>query len=74
MFDAHPTSYEEIPYDSKPWYPTHPDHLASVATLYGRTPPGVERCRVLELGCAAGANLIAMAEGLPGSHFRIGGE
>jgi methyltransferase-like protein/cyclopropane fatty-acyl-phospholipid synthase-like methyltransferase len=33
------------------------------------TPPPVDRCRVLELGCAMGANLIPMAVGLPDSEF-----
>jgi methyltransferase-like protein/SAM-dependent methyltransferase len=32
-------------------------------------PAPVERCRVLELGCASGANLLPMAEALPGSRF-----
>ena len=49
------TSYEELPYASQAFAETHPDHLASLARLYGLTPPPVERCRVLELGCAAGA-------------------
>ena len=62
------TSYEELPYASQAFAETHPDHLASLARLYGLTPPPVERCRVLELGCAAGGNLIPMAVSLPGSH------
>ncbi len=32
-------------------------------------PPNVEHCRVLELGCAGGGNLLPMAEQLPGSTF-----
>lgn len=32
-------------------------------------PPAVERCRVLELACGDGSNLIPMAFGLPGSEF-----
>jgi len=48
---------------------THPDRLATIATLFGMNPAAVERCRVLELGCANGGNLIAMAEQMPGSHF-----
>src|SRR5690606_5981994 len=38
-------------------------------TLLGLQPPPVERCRVLELGCAGGGNLVPMAYGLPGSSF-----
>jgi len=63
------TSYEDVPYEAKPLYPTHPDCLASVATLLGMEPAPVNRCRVLELGCATGGNLIGMAEALPDSRF-----
>ena len=67
--DRAANSYDEVPYDSHPYSQTHPSRLATVATLFGLTPPPVEKCRVLELGCAAGGNLIPMAEALPGSWF-----
>jgi methyltransferase-like protein/cyclopropane fatty-acyl-phospholipid synthase-like methyltransferase len=60
-------TYDELPYASNPFPQTHPDHLAALAALFGLTPPPVESCRVLELGCAAGGNLIPMAVSLPGS-------
>lgn len=63
------TSYDEVPYDSKAFTETHADRLATVATLFGMQPKNVEHCRVLELGCADGANLIPMAVGLPESVF-----
>ncbi len=66
---ADTTSYDEVPYPSFPIPQAHPDHLATLATLFGMTPPPVERCRVLELGCADGGNLLAMAERLPGSEL-----
>lgn len=69
MNEAQLTSYEDVPYSSKPLYPTHPDCLATVAMLMGMQPAAVERCRVLELGCASGGNLIPMAEALPDSRF-----
>src|SRR5262249_10252810 len=62
-------SYDDMPYSNNPFYHTHPDCLATVATLFGMTPPPVPRCRVLELGCAAGGNLIPMAFTLPDSRF-----
>jgi methyltransferase-like protein/cyclopropane fatty-acyl-phospholipid synthase-like methyltransferase len=65
----HQTTYDEVPYDSYPFPQTHPDRLATVATLFGLKPAPVGRCRVLELGCAAGGNLIPMAVGLPESTF-----
>ena len=63
------TSYDEMPYPSYPMGQTHPDHLAVVATLLGMTPAPIERCRVLELGCAAGGNLIPLALNHPQSQF-----
>jgi methyltransferase-like protein/SAM-dependent methyltransferase len=63
------TSYDEIPYSSTPFYYTHPDNLAALATLHGMGPAPAERCRVLELGCGRGGNLIPMAQALPGSRF-----
>ncbi|MCA9174968.1 MAG: class I SAM-dependent methyltransferase [Planctomycetales bacterium] len=62
-------SYDELPYDSHPYDRTHPDHLAAVGTLFGMTPPDAARCRVLELGCASGGNLIPQAVAAPESRF-----
>jgi methyltransferase-like protein/cyclopropane fatty-acyl-phospholipid synthase-like methyltransferase len=63
------TSYEELPYSRNPFYPTHPDCLATVAALHGLGTAPVTRCRVLELGCAGGGNLVPMAAELPDSEF-----
>src|SRR5258708_17235252 len=63
------TSYEEVPYQSHPLPQTHPDRLATMATLFGMAPAPITTCRVLELGCGDGGNLIPMAFGLPGSQF-----
>lgn len=62
-------SYEQFPYESGPQYPTHPDCMATVATLMGMYPAAGDRCRMLELGCGDGGNLIPMAVALPGSRF-----
>ena len=62
-------SYDQVPYTSLSYSESHPDRLATIATLFGMQPPRVDRCRVLELGCASGGNLIPMAYGLPGSEF-----
>jgi methyltransferase-like protein/SAM-dependent methyltransferase len=43
--------------------------LATVARIFGLCSPDVAGCRVLELGCASGGNLIPMAFNLPGSEF-----
>jgi methyltransferase-like protein/ubiquinone/menaquinone biosynthesis C-methylase UbiE len=63
------SSYDEVPYDSHPFAQTHPSRLFTVATLFGLRPTPVRKCRVLELGCAAGGNLIPMADYLPDSEF-----
>lgn len=62
-------SYEEVPYDGLTHSETHPSLLATVGALMGMTPAPVESCRVLEIGCAQGYNLMAMALGLPDSQF-----
>lgn len=61
--------YDQVPYTSLSYSESHPDRLATIATLFGMSPAPVARCRVLELGCASGGNLIPMAYGLPGSRF-----
>ena len=62
-------SYDEFPYPSKFFLQTHPDRLATAGVLYGMKPASPENCRVLELGCGNGSNLIAHAFGLPNSKF-----
>jgi methyltransferase-like protein/2-polyprenyl-3-methyl-5-hydroxy-6-metoxy-1,4-benzoquinol methylase len=63
------TSYDDFPYPSYPLPQTHPDHLGAIATLLGLPPAPAGNCRILELGCASGGNLIPMALTLPGSSF-----
>src|SRR5262245_13821082 len=69
MNEAAITAYDEIPYVSKPLYPTHPDCLAVAGRLRGLKSSLPHDCRVLELGCATGGNLVPMAYGLPHSQF-----
>ena len=63
------TAYDEVPYTGHPYADSHPERLATMATLFGMTPAPVERCRVLEIACGDAANLIPMAYALPGSTF-----
>ena len=62
-------TYDALPMISLPWRHTHPDHIASLASLFGLTPAMPDGCRLLELGCGTGGNLIPMAQGLPDSRF-----
>ncbi len=59
----------QLPYPTNPSPETHTDRLAAVATLFGMMPAPVTACRVLEIGCGTGGNLIPMAYRLPGSRF-----
>ncbi len=63
-------SYDLIPYESHAYPQTHPERLFSLGRLFGLNPVPVAECRVLELGCASGGNLIPMAYHLPKSAFR----
>src|SRR5262249_6844556 len=45
------------------------DVLATIAAPHGLTPPPVASCRVLDVGCGDGANLLPMAAALPGATF-----
>lgn len=65
MSDTTENSYDEVPYSSYPHPNTHPRHLEALAVLFGMEPPPLSRCRVLELGCASGGNLIPIADDLP---------
>jgi len=69
MTEDESCSYDEIPYQSDPFPQTHPGVLSTIATLFGMQPPPVDHCRVLEIGCAAGGNLMPMALELPESTF-----
>ena len=64
-----PTSYDVIAYPSYTHAQTHPDRLAVTGALFGLKPTAVTRCRVLELGCGNGSNLVPVAFGLPESEF-----
>jgi len=62
-------SYDDILYVGHPFPQTHPDRLATIGRLFGMQPAPIDGCRVLELGCGDGGNLIPMAHTLPGSEF-----
>ncbi len=61
--------YDSVAYPGGLFPQTHPERLATVATLFGLEPVPVEKCRVLELGCGDGQNITAMAFSLPESRF-----
>lgn len=54
-------AYDKRPYDSNAFSYSSPAHLRAAAYLYGIDTPPVAKARVLELGCAAGGNLLPFA-------------
>ncbi len=67
--DNESKKYDDIPYKSFPFIQTHPGRLATIGTIFGMRPSSPARCRVLEMGCASGGNLLPMAERYPESQF-----
>ncbi len=63
------TSYDEVPYPSLAHAQCHPNALASLGRLLGLNPAPVENCRLLEIGCATGSNLLPMAVSVPNGTF-----
>ena len=57
--------YDAVPYDSQPFPQTAIEHLETMAFIFGLETPAPAKARVLELGCAAGGNLIPFAARFP---------
>ncbi|MGH2633519.1 MAG: hypothetical protein ACRDG3_08925, partial [Tepidiformaceae bacterium] len=56
--DAEPVSYEDVLYEGVALPSTHPQHLATMGRLFGMNPAPAAGCRVLELGCGTGGNIV----------------
>jgi hypothetical protein len=61
--------YEAVPYPGHAFAQTHPDRLATLAALFGLDAAPPTACRLLEIGCGDGGNLLPMAVQLPQSRF-----
>ena len=64
-----PNRFDEVAYPAHAFANTHPGQLAVMAALHGLAAAAPGNCRVLEIGCNEGANLIPMAFAMPGSEF-----
>jgi SAM-dependent methyltransferase len=62
-------TFAQEPYQGRAFPHGHPEHLAALGALFGIAAAAPERCRVLELGCGDGWNLLPMVEELPDSEF-----
>ncbi len=69
MSEQQANDYEELQYTNNAFPSSHPMTLATVGSLYGVAPPALDGCRVLELGCGRGGNLLPMAESIPTANF-----
>jgi len=63
------TSYDQVPYAYYSFPDSHPRRLQAVARLLGLETAAPAQCRVLELGCAVGGNVVPMAYSLPKAQF-----
>ncbi len=63
------SSYDDLVYEGRAFPQAHPERLCVIGSLFGLNPKPVEKCRVLEIGCATGENIIPMAFHLAESEF-----
>jgi 2-polyprenyl-3-methyl-5-hydroxy-6-metoxy-1,4-benzoquinol methylase len=62
--------YNAFPYDSFVFAQTHPSRLGAIARVFGaQGVVPIDKARVLEVGCASGGNLMAMAAHYPDARF-----
>lgn len=61
--------YDLLPYTSNPFPMTQPSRTAALARLFGLETAPLANARVLELGCAAGGNIIPHAARYPAARF-----
>ena len=62
-------TYDLLPYESKPFPQSQPARLAAIAHIFGVKAKALPSARVLELGCAAGGNIIPLAVQYPEAKF-----
>jgi SAM-dependent methyltransferase len=62
-------SYDALPYTSDPFPATHPALVGAIARLFAIDAAPLAQARVLELGCAAGGNIIPLAARHPHAAF-----
>ena len=63
--DALIKSYNDVAYTSLPDAARHPARLATIGTLFGLDVAPLADCRILELACGDGLNLVPIAATLP---------
>ncbi|HJN13541.1 MAG: class I SAM-dependent methyltransferase [Pirellulaceae bacterium] len=61
--------HDKVPFPGAADPDSHPRRLQAISLLLGMQPAEINCCRVLDLGCAAGRDLLPMASEFPDSHF-----
>ena len=61
--------YDEVPYESYSYPMSNPYPAMTLGILFGMNPTAIDQARILELGCAAGGNLIPLAINNPNTKF-----
>ena len=67
--DAIRERYDAVPYRHGAVSDSHPARIGVIARLLGINAAPPDHCRVLELGCGEGMNLLPLAEQFPKSEF-----
>lgn len=63
------SAYDQVFFPSLPHRESHPGRLAWYGRLAGVAARSPEQCRLLEIGCGSGGNLLPLAEEFPRSYF-----
>ncbi len=69
MTDPLRARYDALPYRHGAVPESHPARLGAIVRLLGMEAAAPDGCRVLELGCGEGMNLLPLAERFARSHF-----
>lgn len=59
------SAYNSLPYNFHADIRTHPARIATLGHFYGMSPKPLEQSRILDIGCAEGANVLPIAENYP---------
>ena len=62
-------AYDDLPYPAYSFAATHVAHLGGIGRIFSLATALPANCRVLELGCASGVNLLGMAQDYPEAQF-----
>lgn len=61
--------YDSVLYPTFVQEQTHPDRMYVVGSMFGMAPVPIEQCRVLEVGCGDGNNILPVAYCCPKAEF-----